>query len=371
MEKVAVAVPFDGDRLPLGPVGEVGVEGQPQPVAVPVRRGEVGVAHEGRAAAGEFGHFRGPARPDQRGPGALQTGQALVHALGEVVRGDRAQRLEKFIAVGVVGVVQEDRLAEVLHQVGAPEAAQPGVAYGSGPGLCEQRVEDLAQIAGVAGRVELRGGGVAAVLALQVEVAGVVADDRHRAGPEDGGHHEQQVLADVMAHGEKDPLLTQVSRAVHLVDREAVVQGRALVRDRLAVALHQAVRGAPQPVRDGHLADDDVRAVAPAHRVHPLQRLGTHAVVVVDELDVLAAGRFDGDIARMAGPAGVGQPDQTEERVACGQFLQPVGGGVRGAVVDEEHLEFVGRQRLPLHRVDQGLDEDAGVVGGHHHGDLE
>jgi hypothetical protein len=209
----------------------------------------------------------------------------------------------------------------------------------------------------VRARLPLGAAAVSLVLAGPVVVRDVVARNRDHGGLEVGADHEELVLQDPGTLGVHDAVLAQERGAEHLVRCEAVDQGSVPHRAGLAGPAHQAVGHAALGEVAGGLADHDVRAVAPGGLVQPLQRLGGHAVVVVEELHILAPRLLHADVAGLPGPARVRYPDHPEVIVLGGQGLQQGGGVVLGAVVDEEDLELVTGQRLPQHRVDQRLDE--------------
>lgn len=73
---------------------------------------------------------------------------------------------------------------------------------------------------------------------------------------------------------------------------------------------------------------------------------GGELVVLVDELDVLAAGQSDTDVAGLAGPAGVLLADHAYVRVPGRQLVEAVGGVVGRAVVDVDDLVRVSAEAL-------------------------
>ena len=229
-----------------------------------------------------------------------------------------------------------------------------------GFGRVDDGVDDLTQIGVVTGWLDARRTGVLAVGPLLVEVAGIVADDRDRLRGEVGLGHEQLVFEPTLAFGIAEVVLVQELTPEHLVRRDALDEWRVLRGAALDGPAEDVVRDAAKVA--GHLAEHNVRVVACPDGVHPLEGLGAELVVLVEELHVLAERLVHADVARLARPAGVLLMDDAEMLVLAGKGVQPAGSGIRGPVVDEQHLELTGRQRLRQQRVDASVDEPARVV---------
>jgi hypothetical protein len=210
--------------------------------------------------------------------------------------------------------------------------------------------------------------GVAAVVAALPYVAGVVAEDGDRFGAQVGADHEELVLQAHRSLGEGDPLAEEEVAAEHLVRGEALEEGRVLDRAALHIA-SEDVAGALHGADD--LAQHDVGAVADGHAVEVFEGLGGQLVVLVDELDVLAAGQPDPDIAGFAGPAGVLLVDHAYVRVLCRQSAEALRGVVGRAVVDVDDLVRVLTEGLMEERRRAEIDVPARVVHRHHDADLE
>ena len=93
-------------------------------------------------------------------------------------------------------------------------------------------------------------------------------------------------------------------------------------------------------------------------------------VVVVDEEHVVAARELDAEVARPPGPARVGDVLDADVGVLGGERVEPRRRRVGRAVVDEDHLVLVGRQRLAEQRPDAVVDVAARVVDRDDDGDL-
>jgi hypothetical protein len=122
------------------------------------------------------------------------------------------------------------------------------------------------------------------------------------------------------------------------------------------------------------LADDDVRVVLACGGQQPLEPVGRHAVVVVGEEHVLAAGEAEADVARLARPPRVRDVLDAHVGVRRRQRVEDGAAAVGRAVVDEDQLERPGRERLREQRVDAGRqllarvedrDHDAHLGPGH------
>jgi hypothetical protein len=176
------------------------------------------------------------------------------------------------------------------------------------------------------------------------------------------------VLEPAPALGEAQRVRVEEAAAPELVRRQQPQQRLPLQVDAAAVAAEEVARHRLAVPHD--LADHDVRDVAPRHRVHPLQRLVADPVVVVDEVDVLAARQLDADVARPPGPARVGDVLDAHVRVLGGEPVEPRRRGVGRAVVDEDHLVLARRERLVQQRADAVVDVASRVVDGDDDGDL-
>ena len=135
-------------------------------------------------------------------------------------------------------------------------------------------------------------------------VARVVGQDRDPLGVEVGVHHEQVILEPASALGKADAVLVEERPAEQLVRRE---HARAAAAESIlsAAAVLPEQRARHRLAVADHLPDHDVRVVARGRRVETLERLGPEPVVVVDEVDVLAARHVDADVARPPWPAGI------------------------------------------------------------------
>jgi hypothetical protein len=184
-----------------------------------------------------------------------------------------------------------------------------------------------------------------------------------------GVHGEHVVLEPPAALREADAVLLEQRLAEQLVGREQANQRRPLEGHVAAVALEHRARDELALADD--LADHDVRLVALGAVVEAPQRVLAEPIVVVDEVDVLAAGHLEAEVARPAGPAGVGDVLDADVRMLRRERVEAGRGLVRRAVVDEDRLELLGRQRLAEQRGDAVVYMGARVVDGHDHTHLE
>jgi hypothetical protein len=175
-------------------------------------------------------------------------------------------------------------------------------------------------------------------------------------GSEEGGHREEVVLEPLLALREAQAVLLQQRAAEQLVRRQEPERrvGRAQ-----AVAVDEAqVRRASAAVPDD-LADHDVGAVLGGGGVQALERVWIQPVVVVGEEDELAPRRVEADVAGPPGPARVRNVQRAHARLLARERVEPRGGSVARAVVDEDQLALRGGQRLVAQRGDQRPDQPA------------
>ena len=199
-------------------------------------------------------------------------------------------------------------------------------------------------------------------------VTGVVGEHRDARLLEVRVHQEHVVLEPPPALGEAQVVRVEERAPEQLVRREQPDQRLPLEVDARAVAAEQVARHRLAVADD--LADHDVGVVAHRHRVHPLQRLLAEVVVVVDVEHVVAARAIGAEVARATGPARVGDVLDMDVGVLRGERVEPRRGRVGRAVVDEDHLVLVGRQRLAEQRPDAVVDVAARVEDRDDDGDL-
>ena len=179
--------------------------------------------------------------------------------------------------------------------------------------------------------------------------------------------HEQVVLQPAPALGEADAVLEQHRSPEQLVRRQQPEELHGVERRCVHALAEQRARHGLAVADD--LADDDVRSVARRGGVHALQRVVLDPVVVVDEVDELAACQVDADVAGPAGPARVRDVHDLDVGVLGRQRVKPGRRPVGRAVVDEDELERAGRHGLSEQRIDAVVDVPAGVVDRDDHAD--
>ena len=299
---------------------------------------------------------------------------------------DRGQRCEDVAAGGVEEVVDQVQEQRPELLVGLVQQLQ-GVAEVLGraqlvvPPL-QLRLAAVAQeLAGsehravpVADRARLEPplrDGVPA-LAPPVEVAGL-RDDIDR-----GGHHVRRDRdADVLvqhARGEAEPVRVPERPAPELVGDDPVREQRGLPADmgRLRGGLERGLEHRGLPCLAGlaepqHVAGGEVRTGGPQGADQLLQRAVRQDVVAVDEHQELARGGGGAGVACLA-ETGVGLGQHPEPFVTCGQLAGDLSASVGGPVVDDEDVEVgVGLLRDGLQAVRQVLLD---VVRGDDHADL-
>jgi hypothetical protein len=282
----------------------------------------------------------------------------------------RSHRLEQVaLEPGVVG--RKRRFGEAAQHLDAVEAGQEARSQLARLRVCHDDPDNLAEIRVVRRGINPERTGVPAIVPLPVAIADVVGEHGDAVGREIRGNHEQLVLEPPRALGKGEPVLAKERRPEELVRREAVDQRRVTDRAVIAVLPEQHIWRAPDGMRRAGLArpkvcrdpaDDDVGVVRDRHRMQAPQCLRPKHVVLVDELDVLAVGRLDPHVARLARPARVLLVDDPHVRLRRCEGVEPGRRPVRGAVVDEDRLELVARHRLAHDRGDAILDVAAGVV---------
>ena len=295
-------------------------------------------------------------------------GQVLVDLVAEALEREPADLLVQRAPVRGIALHEIAPADAAEHLVAVPVRAH-AVAQRARLHVLVDQVEHLADVAEVARGLELGVGRVLPLLPLHPVVTGVAGEDRDPLRVEVGVHREHVVLEPPAALGEADAVLVEQRLAEQLVRRQEAHQRRPLERDVAAVPLEHRARDELALADD--LADHDVRLVALGAGHKPPQRVLAEPVVVVDEVDVLAAGHLDAEVARPAGPAGVGDVLDADVRMLRRQGVEAGGRLVRGAVVDEDHLELLGRQRLAEQRGDAVVYMGARVVDGHDHAHLE
>ena len=267
----------------------------------------------------------------EAGPRRRERLEALVVAGAQQVRAHA--RVEGQVLVDLVAVALERELPDLLverpldrgialEEVVPADAAEhlaavpvrlDAVAQRPGLHVLVDQVEHLADVLVVADRLELLVGCVVVGLAQHPVVTGVAGQHRDVLRVEVGVHREDVVLEPAAALREADAVLVEQRLAEQLVRGQQPHERRPLERDVLAVALEH--RAGDELALADDLADHDVGLVAQGAVVHALERALAEPVVVVDEVDVLAAGHLDAEVARLARPAGVG--DVLHADVSC------------------------------------------------------
>ena len=267
--------------------------------------------------------------------------------------------------LATLGFPARNRAPDEAEDLRAVPPRQQLVALRPGLGAFLDEIEHLFEERVVEVGVDSRG----AVLPVGVEhpvVAGVVGEHRDGRRREVRGHQERVVLEPPRTLGEADPRVEQELPAEHLVRREQAPQRTPGEVDLRPVLGEQRRR--QRAAADSHLASDDhVGAVLAAVVRHPLERLGPEEVVVVNEVDVVAAREVETDVAWLSGPPRRSHVRGTHVGTHLGDPVHEALGAVGGAVVDEDDLELPGRQALPVEGADETREVAAGVERGDDH----
>ena len=167
--------------------------------------------------------------------------------------------------------------------------------------------------------------------------------------------------------GKRIPCSTSRSRRKSLCGVSRPSSFGRVERDRVQVLPEQLARHVLAVADD--LPDHDVRPVEPRPRVQALDRVALEPVVVVDEVDVVAAREVHAEVARPAGPARVRDVLHAHVRVLGRERIQARRRAVGRAVVDEDQLQLARRHRLAEQRADAVVEVRAGVEDRHDHAD--